>query len=46
MIFSGISLAELINDPLGKIENIINILNPYHTDKQDDYESLTDPRPF
>ncbi|MDP2836844.1 MAG: hypothetical protein Q8N97_07670 [Methanobacteriaceae archaeon] len=46
IIFSGINLAELANDPLGKIENIINIFNPYHGDKQDDYEGLTDPRPF
>jgi hypothetical protein len=46
VVFSGINLAELANDPLGKVENIINIFNPYHGDKQDDYEGLTDPRPF
>jgi hypothetical protein len=46
VVFSGINLAELANDPLGKIENIINIFNPYHGDKQDDISGLTDPRPF
>ncbi|MDO8870257.1 MAG: DUF11 domain-containing protein [Methanobacteriaceae archaeon] len=46
VVFSGINLAEFANDPLGKIENIINIFNPYHGDKQDDILGLTDPRPF
>lgn len=46
MIFTGISIAEFAVDPLGKIQSIINILNPYHTNKQDDWEELIDPTPF